>query len=118
MSPLSTDTERGIVVSYETIRCWTKKFGRDDTHRLQEGSNQAINVPAQHGPMHDKSSFRAQSAEHSDAFLLPCTKGLFIPQEKQQGEHFVSIDFSVSPEQQSLQGGACRSAVRPCLRFS
>jgi putative transposase len=27
--------ERGIVVSYETIRCWAKKFGPDYAHRLR-----------------------------------------------------------------------------------
>jgi transposase-like protein len=27
--------ERGIVVSYETIRCWAKKFGPDYTCRLR-----------------------------------------------------------------------------------
>lgn len=26
--------ERGIVVSYETIRCWVKKFGLDYAGRL------------------------------------------------------------------------------------
>ena len=27
--------ERGIVVSYETIRCWVRKFGDDYTQRLK-----------------------------------------------------------------------------------
>lgn len=27
--------EHGIVVSYETIRCWAKKFGPDYAHRLR-----------------------------------------------------------------------------------
>jgi putative transposase len=27
--------ERGIVVSYETIRCWAKKFGPDYAGRLR-----------------------------------------------------------------------------------
>ena len=27
--------ERGIVVFYETVRCWAKKFGRDYARRLR-----------------------------------------------------------------------------------
>ena len=27
--------ERGIVVSYETVRCWIRKFGDDYAHRLK-----------------------------------------------------------------------------------
>lgn len=28
--------ERGIIVSYETIRCWAKKFGPDYASRLRQ----------------------------------------------------------------------------------